>query len=645
MVRLNSYEGKIKTFLGLLVLFLAIAIYVSFHLLVVSRNAIFEEVRQRIALAAEAVEADLKVGESGLPRDREAIVGSPFSQSRFARIAGAHGLVSLELLDPGGRVLVSSLVGRIRILDPGWESLGSAGRRNLETGSTVLSSLRSDAGTAYATMTGYRPLLDAAGRLTGIVKVEDRAENLARVERSVRILSAIQAAGLSLLAVLIFFFARWILAPYRKLMATADQARLAEALDRDSAGDAEPEPDFLVASFQTVLEKLKGQELELQRLKETRGETREDDFPAESVAESLNSGMMTLDREGRVRLVNPAALQILGMSRAEVAGRSASDLFGAEGGLGKLLLEGILRGQPRSREMVPHARPDGKEIHLGVGLSPVHGSAGEVRGLVCLLSDLTEIRSLRDRVALKENLAQLGELSAGIAHEFRNSLATIQGYARLITRRSEGEERELAASILKEVQGISKVVEDFLQFARPAPLNLSEVDLKEVLEDLAREMSQIQGTRPVRVVVEGDFPALSGDEPLLKQAFHNLIRNAAQAANGQGVQVTIRGTVEENHLSIELADDGPGIAPEVLPHIFTPFFTTRPGGSGLGLPLVQRTIVSHDGSVHVASQVGRGTRFQIRLPLPRTAESVFDTEPTDRASRRIAGIGDGKRNT
>jgi two-component system, NtrC family, nitrogen regulation sensor histidine kinase GlnL len=643
MIWLNSYEGKIKTFLGLLVLFLGIAIYVSFHLLVVSRNAIFEEVRQRIALAAEAVESDLKVGEMGLPRDREAIVGSPFSQSRFARIAAAHGLVSLELLDPGGRVLVSSLVGRIRGLDPGWGSLGSAGRRNLETGNTVLSSLRSDAGVAYATMTGYRPLLDAAGRLTGVIKVEDRAENLARVERSVRILSAIQAAGLSLLAVLIFFFARWILAPYRKLMATADQARLAEALDRHAVGEAGPEPDFLVASFQAVLEKLKGQELELHRLKETRGATREDDFPAESVAESLNSGMMTLDREGRIRLVNPAALQILGMSRAEVAGRSASDLFGTEAGLGKLLLEGILRGQPRSREMVPHARPDGKEIHLGVGLSPVHGSGGEVRGLVCLLSDLTEIRSLRDRVALKENLAQLGELSAGIAHEFRNSLATIQGYARLITRRSAGEERELAASILKEVQGISKVVEDFLQFARPAPLNLSEVDVRGLLEDLAREMSQIQGT-PMRVLVEGDFPAVSGDEPLLKQAFHNLIRNAAQAANGQGVRVTIRGRVEESHLSIELSDDGPGIPPDVLPHIFTPFFTTRPGGSGLGLPLVQRTIVSHDGSVDVASQVGRGTSFQIRLPLPRAAESLLHTEPP-RTAMRIAGSGDGKRNT
>ena len=608
---LGTYEGKIKTFLVLLVLFLAVAIYVSFHLLVVSRNAIFEEVRQRIALAAEAVERDLGVGGAGLPDEREAILGSPFSQSRFARIAAGHGLVSLELLGPGGRVLVSSLVGRVGARDPVLESLSAAERARLEGGATVLSSLRTDAGIAYATMTGYRPLLDPTGRLTGMIKVEDRAENLARVERSLKILWGIQAVGITLLLILIFFFARWILAPYRKLMATADQARVAESLAEERKG----EPDFLVDSFQAVLEKLRGQEQELQRLKASRREDREDDFPAESLASSLNSGMMTVDREGRVRLVNPAALQILGMSRAEAEGRMARDLFGEAEGLGRLIHEGLLHGTPRSREMVPFRRRDGREIHLGAGLSPVARESGEIRGLVCLLSDLTEIRHLRERVALKENLAQLGELSAGIAHEFRNSLAAIQGYARLIARHSGGDAGEMAGSILKEVQGIGKVVEDFLRFARPAPLNLSEVDLRELLEDLAREMSEPEGRRPFRVVVEGEFPPISGDEPLLRQAFHNLIRNAREAMNGLPVRVVIRGSREEDGtLRVEVADDGPGIPPEVLPRIFTPFFTTRPGGTGLGLPLVQRTIVSHDGTIEVASQTGQGTRVLIRLP-------------------------------
>ena len=616
-LHLGSYEGKIKTFLVLLVLFLAVAIYVSFHLLVVSRNAIFEEVRQRISLTARAVESELDVRGAGFPRESEAILGSPFSQSRFARIAAGHGLTSLELLGSDGRVLVSSLVGRVGAMDAELGSLPAAERARLEGGATVLSSLRADAGIAYATMTGYRPLLDPAGGLTGMIKVEDGAENLARVERSLKILSGIQAAGLTLLLILIFFFARWILAPYRKLMATADQARVAESLD----GERKGEPDFLVDSFRAVLEKLRGQEQELQRLKASRGEDREDGFPAESLAASLNSGMMTVDREGRIHLVNPAALQILGWCRAEAEGRAARDLLGEEEGLGRLIRDGLLLGQPRSREMVPFRRRDGREIHLGVGLSPVIRESGELRGLVCLLSDLTEIRHLRERVALKENLAQLGELSAGIAHEFRNSLAAIQGYARLIARHSEGDAREMAGSIGREVQGIGKVVEDFLQFARPAPLNLSRVDLKGLLEELAGEMSAPEGSRPFRVVLEGEFPPIPGDEPLLKQAFHNLIRNAREAMDGHGIRVTIRGTPEEDgSLKIEVADDGPGIPPDVLPRIFTPFFTTRPGGTGLGLPLVQRTIVSHDGTIDVASQAGQGTRVVIRLPIRRAPE-------------------------
>jgi len=621
---LRTYEGQIKTFLVLLVLFLAVAIFVSFHLLVVSRNAIFEEVRQRIALAAEAVGSDLEIQGRKAPHPDEAFLGSPFSQTQFSRIARVHNLISLELLDPAGKVLVSSLVGRVGRDDTGLKMMGETSRQRLAAGITILSSLRSEEGIAYASMTGYRPLLDRAGRLSGIFRVEDRAENLARVERSLKILSAIQAAGLSALLILIFFFARWLLAPYRKLMATADQARMLQT----SAPAGKGEPDFLVSSFRGVLEKLQAQEQELHRLKANRGGDPEDALMGEELANSLTSGMVTFDREGRIRLVNPAALQILGWSRPEVEGRRCAQVFGEDEGLGRLVRDGLEKGLARSREMVPYRRPEGREIHLGVGLSPILRRSGEVEGVVCLLSDLTEIGHLRERVALKENLAQLGELSAGIAHEFRNSLATILGYARLIARGGDAEQREMASAILKEVQGVSNVVEDFLQFARPAPLNLTEVDLKALLGELSREVPVSEGVSPIRVILSGDFPPLLADESLLKQAFHNLLRNATEAMNGKGGQITITGAVEEGGaLRIEVADTGAGIPAEILPRIFTPFFTTRPNGTGLGLPLVQKTIVSHDGTIEVTSEVGGGTRFLLRLPLHRSPAGAAVPEP------------------
>jgi PAS domain S-box-containing protein len=333
--------------------------------------------------------------------------------------------------------------------------------------------------------------------------------------------------------------------------------------------------------------------------------------------------MMSLDGEGRIRMVNPAAVAILGRSRSSLEGSLYREIFAPETGLGRLLREGLERRQARSREMVPHLRPDGREIHLGVGLSPVVETDGASAGLVCLLSDLTEIRALREKVALKENLAQLGELSAGIAHEFRNSLATILGYARLIGRGEGGGAEDLARAILKEGQGIGKVVDSYLQYARPSALNLAEVDLRGVLEELAREFTSPGARAPIRVVIRGEFPRLQADEAILKQAFHNLIRNAAEAATGPGGQVTITGLPSERGtLRVEVADDGPGIPPEILPRIFTPFFTTRPDGTGLGLALVQKAIVSHDGTVEVISRPGEGTRVRIRLPLLASAELV-----------------------
>jgi len=610
---LGTYEARIKIFLILLVFFLASAITVNFYLLMTSRNAVREETGQRIILVAESARVELGIAAGFPGGDARTREGSSVSQARLAHLAKEHGLTGAELLDPQGRVLNSSLVGRSGVADREYAGLGSSRRRRLETGQSVLSDMRDEEGIAYATMSGFLPLMGAGGRVEAILKVEEPVGELARLDRSLKMLAGVQATGLSCLVLLVLLFARWLLAPYRQLVATAEGAEGAEAV---SVKREMPDPNVLLKTFQGVVEKLRGQEQELSRLKADRGSVADEGFPAESLARSLTSGMMAFDADGILRLVNPAALQILGRSHSEMMGRSATELFSREDGLGKLLSEGLRQAAPRSREMVPHHRLDGREIHLGVGLSPIRRDEGKLRGLVCLLSDLTEIRQLRDRVALKENLAHLGEISAGIAHEFRNSLATLQGYARLLLRCREEETGDLARSILREAESIGRVVEEFLQFARPAALNLGAVDLQAMLQALVVEMSEPAGVPPFLIRLEGELPRVTGDESLLRRAFHNLFLNASQTRNGKGVEVKVIGTLEEKRtLRLEVADDGPGIPPEVLPKIFTPFFTTRPDGTGLGLPLVQKAIVSHDGSIEVASQPGLGTRFVIRIPL------------------------------
>ena len=602
---LTTYEGRVRIFLVLLVLFLATAITVNFRLLMTGRDAVLEETGERVLLEAESAAAALRLGADGGAGSAGAPGG--VMQAQLARLAREHDLAGIEILSPSGRVEVSSYVGRGGLADADYASLEASRRSDLEAGQAILSDLRDEEGIAYATISGFLPLVGSSGKPALILKIEEHAGELARLQRSLRVLAAVQAAGVCCLVLLVLLFARWLLAPYRRLMTTAAAAA-------GGAQAAHAEPDELFAIFQTVADKLRAQEDELTRLRGTAAGGPPPGLPAESLAESLTSGMLAFDAQGLLKLANPAALHILGVGRAEISGRTLSDVFDGATPLGRLLSEALRDRAPRSREMVPFRRADGREIHLGVGISPLEDPGGG-GGLVCLLSDLTEIRLLRDRVALKENLSHLGEMSAGIAHEFRNSLATLQGYARLLDRSEGSEIADLAHRILREVEASSKVVEEFLQFARPAPLQMGEVDLRGLLEGLGREIASPPGGEGIAFRMTGEFPSLTGDETQLRRAFQNLLLNAAQARNSRPLEIEVSGMLEGQALRIDVADNGVGIPPETLPKIFTPFFTTRPEGTGLGLPLVQKAIVSHDGSIEVLSHPGEGTRFTVRLPL------------------------------
>ncbi len=610
----STYEGRVRIFLVLLVLFLATAITVNFRLLMTGRNAVLEETGERVLLEAESAVARLQLSAAASGDGFSAGTSGGVTQAQLARLVREHDLAGIEILSPSGRVEVSSYIGRSGLADGEYSALEPARRRDLVAGQAVVSSLRDEEGVAYATISGFLPLIGSSGKPGAILKIEEHAGELARLQRSLRVLAAVQAAGVCCLVLLVLLFARWLLAPYRKLMSTAVAAA-------GGVKAAVGEPDELFATFQTVTEKLKAQEDELIRLRGEASGGPAAGLPAESLAAGLTSGMLAFDGQGVLRLANPAALQILGVGRAEIAGRQLASLFDRFTPLGRLLSEALRDQVPRSREMVPFQRTDGREIHLGIGVSPMGGPAGG-GGLVCLLSDLTEIRQLRDRVALKENLSHLGELSAGIAHEFRNSLATLQGYARLLERSEAEETADLSRRILREVEGSRKVVEEFLQFARPARLQMAELDLRLLLEALGRDLSSAPGGEAIRFTVQGEFPFLMGDETQLRRAFQNLLLNAVQARNGRPLEIDVTGAVEKGTLRIEVSDNGSGIPPEILPRIFTPFFTTRPEGTGLGLPLVQKAIVSHDGSVEVASQPGKGTRFTIRLPLAGASGSA-----------------------
>ncbi len=430
----------------------------------------------------------------------------------------------------------------------------------------------------------------------------------------------------TLIALLAAILAVMMLRAARKNLGKAEKERVA----------AENNPLFSLAAYNGVIQQLREQEKELQKLRQQdRERAAATENISEAVLSNLTSGVVFFDRLGLVRQVNGAAKLLLGY--ASPFGFHIRDLFTGirevrwpSGGTSDspapfvTEMERTIRdGAPFQRVEADYVTPKGEKRVLGIGASAVRGKKGEILGVSCLVADLTHIAELSRQVQLKENLASLGEMSAGIAHEFKNSLATISGYAQMLVQESATETgRGFAGKIAAETESLSRIVTEFLEFARPHGMARQKVNLNAVLEDCARETG-VDLQLPAAPIME-----VTGDAVLLRQALSNLLRNSAEAGrNGARVKVSVHGSIEADKLQVSLADNGRGIAAEDLLKIFIPFFTTKASGTGLGLALVHRIISEHGGAITVASNA-EGTTFTLTLPANQPAGPTA-TEITD----------------
>ncbi|HEX9545306.1 MAG TPA: ATP-binding protein, partial [Pyrinomonadaceae bacterium] len=315
--------------------------------------------------------------------------------------------------------------------------------------------------------------------------------------------------------------------------------------------------------------------------------------------------------------------------------------------LAQMVQQCLQTGTLYRREEIEVVTGDRLPRRLGATVAPINISPEEnERGALCLLTDITEVTQLREQVALKKNLESLGEMSAGLAHEFKNAIAALQGYVQLLQNLELNDKGQaVAASLLGEVRNLSEMVTSFLNFARPQPLQLNEVDVNELIAECAGELRQLFAQRRVELVITGtvitgtvitgtvitgtagvspaDSAALiRADERMLRQALLNLIRNAAEAIpesqTDRRVEVsssTERDQAGKEWVTVEIKDTGEGIAPQDLQRIFIPFFTTKTSGHGVGLALAHRVITQHGGTLTAANAKGGGAVFFIRLPL------------------------------
>ena len=404
----------------------------------------------------------------------------------------------------------------------------------------------------------------------------------------------------------ILFLLRWLLRPYHQLVGEAQRASVSNQVK------SQDEAEFVLETFQSVVAQLQEQRKALEQLSsEARERANSAEKFSERIVASLPSGLIAFDGAGLSMAINTPGRNLLEVNGTAI-GEPYKELFGAHEELVQMVADCLQTGNVYRRSEIETVSPNGTMRRLGATIAPIDLPPERgPRGALCLLTDITEVTELREQVALKNNLESLGEMSAGLAHEFKNAIATLQGYAQLLQSMELTDNAHAAtSSLLNEVRNLSGMVTAFLNFARPQPLQLEDVCVSELINDCAAELR-------LKVVVDVDSSlTIRADERMLRTALLNLMRNGAEA-NPDG-SVTVSAAREDGTVVIQVRDNGPGISQADLQKIFIPFFTTKAKGHGIGLALSHRIVTQHAGTLTAANSPEGGAVFTIKLTTDNT---------------------------
>lgn len=369
------------------------------------------------------------------------------------------------------------------------------------------------------------------------------------------------------------------------------------------------------------------------------------------VVHSLRNGVIAVWRDGSIAVVNDAAYRILELDASPShIGRPFHEVLGRDHDLTEVLsLSFTDAALPNRAEL--RLRSSGKAI--GYTLSRISEPGGAVSGAALLFKDLTRVEELEERERLRDRLADLGEMAAAIAHEVKNPLAGIQVVAGVLKRQLPDslDAHELLKEIIDGAKMANQIVVQLLEFVRPVNLQVDPVSIDTVIDEVTSAVRHMPSAARTTIVVDqgSGLPLLQADQLLLRQLFTNLLTNAVEAmADGGHIWVTSDYAPAPDsaadpgeqpdyggHVTVEVADDGPGIPAEVTEQIFSPFFTTKPRGSGLGLAIVRKIVHAHDGRIEVGPRDGGGTRFWVRLPVPRVTDPTAELVPAPRTAGRM----------
>lgn len=411
---------------------------------------------------------------------------------------------------------------------------------------------------------------------------------------------------------------RGLLRPYSQLIGEARRAPVAHS------GKTQNEAAFVLETFQSVIAQLQDQQKELQRLTEHASQRADsaEQFSDRIVA-SMPTGLIAFDARGNATVMNGPAQALFHGGTGTGAHYRA--VFADVPDLANMIQDCLATGRLFRREEIETTHATEGTAKLGATVAPIDAkSDGGARGALCLITDITEVTRLREQVALKRNLESLGEMSAGLAHEFKNAMATLHGYAQFLQSIDHDQQGQAAAdALLQEVRNLSEMTTAFLNFARPRALQLEDVSLDELIEECVRELTPLFEAREVELIVSPAAQTtgveIQADLRMLRQALLNLLRNAAEAVPDEqnDRRVIIDGEIEKQKgkrwATISIRDTGLGIPPSDLQKIFIPFFTTKSHGHGVGLALAHRVITEHGGTLSATNAAEGGAAFIVRM--------------------------------
>lgn len=356
----------------------------------------------------------------------------------------------------------------------------------------------------------------------------------------------------------------------------------------------------------------------------------EEDTIYEDIIDSIEEGIVVFDGLGVITLFNQLAEKITGVSKKKALSFDMKEVFSENLHVVEQVEKTLATGQVFSDYDACIVRRDGSILPVSLTTSPVLNRDGETKGITLLVRDISRIKALEEDVRRSDSLASVGVLAAGLAHEIKNPLGGIKGAAQLLQMEIESDEelKSYTDVIIKESERVSSLLEDLLDFSNPKKLNLRNINIYEILDSVIALVSRSEEGKKVNFTAEYDpsIPLIPGDSEKLSQVFINIIKNGCEAMDGSGemkisTRVISDFLVHEREgsfskmIAIDVADSGKGMTEEEVKQLFTPFFTRKRGGTGLGLSVSHRIIREHRGNINVKSEEGKGSVFSVLLPL------------------------------